>query len=734
MAEIFRARYQPAPGVSKQVVIKRILPHYAANQAFVAMFTNEARIAMGLSHGNIAQVFDFGEIDGDWFIAMELVDGQPLSRIMKRAREKGLAVMPMPLAMLVTAEMLKGLHYAHTRLDDQGRPLRIVHRDVSPQNVLVSFEGQVKLVDFGIAKARTAGRQETEAGAVKGKYSYFSPEQARGKELDARADVFAAGIVLYELVCGQLPFQGKLIDALAAVVKGRFPPPRELNPDVSPALEKIILTAMAHEKDQRYESAEAFQVALTSTLYQTAPSFSPSRLAHFMGYLFESELVAEGRPQKLPREFFEQLEVWKKPLPVTAPQSTLVETSAGRGRPAVRTSKAGLEVAASPRTSEVVRAEHGAPTRRWLLLIPVAAMVLTGVGVTLYGRYATFTVQLSSQPPGASVRVDGRPAEPTPVTLSGLSVSAPHRIDVTSVGLAPWSQTVTPRPGAVLALHAELQPLEPPAPEPTADAGLTEPAPIEVPPVAMEAAYPTAPFALDAQVHVLPTSGGVRVPLEPGHAYRVWTEGRVSLGGLLNNLFVDECVYVLEQDDAALARDGFGLAGRKPVTVHHARALTAFITDLKSGDNSGALKLRVQDLATKAVRTAVVDARAASVGPEPGQRFTLSGLRPAALYDVQVRPGANPARTHGERGGQTGRVLFGTQAGASTLGRKPSADDSQRVLEVGKPQRFGGTSWAWFAFPDADRGDNTGTLEVTVTEVAGTGQGLLQRLAQPAHP
>jgi serine/threonine protein kinase len=140
MAEIFRARYEPAKGVSKQVVIKRILPAYAENKGFIGMFTNEAKIAMGLSHGNIAQVFDFGAIDGDYFLAMELVDGQPLSKVAKRAKELGLPVLPSDIAAFIVAELLKGLHYAHTRLDEDGRPLRIVHRDVSPQNVLLGFE------------------------------------------------------------------------------------------------------------------------------------------------------------------------------------------------------------------------------------------------------------------------------------------------------------------------------------------------------------------------------------------------------------------------------------------------------------------------------------------------------------------------------------------------------------------------------------------------------------------
>ncbi|MFT3842344.1 MAG: protein kinase [Myxococcaceae bacterium] len=144
MAEIFKARYAPAPGVTKQVVIKRILPHYAANKSFIAMFTNEAKIAMSLSHGNIAQVFDFGDIDGDWFLAMELVDGQPLSKLLRRARALSIPFLPEAYGVAIAIELLKGLHYAHTRIDENGKPLKIVHRDVSPQNVLVSYEGQIR--------------------------------------------------------------------------------------------------------------------------------------------------------------------------------------------------------------------------------------------------------------------------------------------------------------------------------------------------------------------------------------------------------------------------------------------------------------------------------------------------------------------------------------------------------------------------------------------------------------
>lgn len=311
MSEIYRARYEPAPGVSKLIVIKRILPHFSADTRFIEMFTDEARIAMGLSHPNVAQVFDFGQVDGDYFLAMELVEGQTLSKVNKRLKSLDFPAVPVEYAVFIIIEILKGLHYAHTRRDDRGEPLLIVHRDVSPQNIVVGYEGLLKLVDFGIAKARNASREETQVGAMKGKYAYFSPEQARGRDLDARSDVFSAASVLYELVCGQLPFPGKMMDAVPKIVRGEFARPREVAPNVPEELEGILLKAMTHEKADRYESAEAFQQALEEFLGRAAPGFSARNISQLMDFLYESERVKEGRQVTLSREFLAKLPAWR---------------------------------------------------------------------------------------------------------------------------------------------------------------------------------------------------------------------------------------------------------------------------------------------------------------------------------------------------------------------------------------------------------------------------------------
>ncbi|MFL5345407.1 MAG: protein kinase domain-containing protein [Hyalangium sp.] len=383
MAETWRARLLAAAGITKPVLIKRILPEYASDDAFISMFISEARISATLSHGNIAQVHDFGELDGEYFLAMEFVDGKPLDRIIKRALRSGLGHLPAPLATFIAIEMCRGLHYAHTRVDDSGKPLGIVHRDISPDNVLVSYEGQVKLVDFGIAKARMQRNFNTAPGVVKGKYLFFSPEQARGEEVDGRTDVWATGVVLYELLCGRLPVEGPEYAALPRLINGAFPRPSVLRPELPSELESLLMKALALKREERFESSHAFGDALTGYLYASTPRFSALSLSHFVQELFREDLSTEGRAVQVPASFLEEMTHWRSPptasvraqAPVTEPRPG-VETEP---RPRLETEPLPLEPVGLTRVPLLRRHSR----KGWALLAVAAIAGLAFAGIRL---------------------------------------------------------------------------------------------------------------------------------------------------------------------------------------------------------------------------------------------------------------------------------------------------------------------------------------------------------------
>jgi serine/threonine protein kinase len=348
MAITYRARLKGAAGVTKPVVIKQILPHFADDPEFVEMFVSEARVAAGLTHSNIAQVFDFGEIDGQFFLAMEFVHGQPLSKLLRRVQRAGLASMPLPLALHIASQIADGLDYAHRHVGEDGRAMGLVHRDVSPDNVLISYEGQVKVIDFGIAKATSVVEARTSPGTLKGKYPYFSTEQAQGRQdLDARSDIFAVGVVLYEMLCGRRPYEGELVAVLPRILAGDYAPPSSLNSAVTPELESILYTAMALDREQRYPTAQAFAEALREQLYSAYPRFSPALVSQMLGYLFAEELAAEGRRMEVSPAFQELLAEWQAQSPADPSRQPITAGGAARLPSANSSSRPSLKTPAS---------------------------------------------------------------------------------------------------------------------------------------------------------------------------------------------------------------------------------------------------------------------------------------------------------------------------------------------------------------------------------------------------
>jgi serine/threonine protein kinase len=287
MAEVFRAKRAGVEGFEKVVAVKRILPHLSDNKEFVDMFINEAKMVAGLTHPNIVQIFDLGKIDKSYYIAMEYVHGKDLRSIQKRARDRELKI-PLDISSLIVSKICLALESAHRKKDESGRPMRIVHRDVSPQNVLISYEGEVKLTDFGIAKAATKA-PTTDSGALRGKLLYMSPEQAWGRPIDRRSDLFSLGIILYEFITEQKPFLGSSeVSILELVRECRIAPPRTINPRIPEKLETVVMKALAREPDERYQDASEMFRDLERALPE-GKSAGGSELARFMEILFEPE-------------------------------------------------------------------------------------------------------------------------------------------------------------------------------------------------------------------------------------------------------------------------------------------------------------------------------------------------------------------------------------------------------------------------------------------------------------
>ncbi len=299
MAEVYVAKTKGIGGFEKLVAIKVIHPRFSEDEHFVQMLVEEAKISVQLNHVNIAQTFDLGCIDDTYYISMEYVEGADGFRVEKRARDKKIAI-PVDICCYIAAEICNGLGYAHRKRDADGSPLGIVHRDISPQNVLVSFSGEVKIVDFGIAKAALRGGQ-TEVGVIKGKYYYMSPEQAWGDPVDQRTDVFATGLLLHELLTGEMVYQEDNVPALLdRVRKAEIPSPRARRRDVPEELAAVIMKAVAKDASDRFQSAHAFGQELTRLLYQINPTFTASRMAQLMGTLFPEDVRRHSQILKLP--------------------------------------------------------------------------------------------------------------------------------------------------------------------------------------------------------------------------------------------------------------------------------------------------------------------------------------------------------------------------------------------------------------------------------------------------
>jgi serine/threonine protein kinase len=284
MGAVYLANAEGLAGFEKLVALKVAHEHVATDKHVMEMFLSEARLAARLQHANIGQVYDLGQAGEQYFIAMEYIAGADLRSLISAVQAQG-GRLPVPILVSIVARLLEGLDYAHALRDKQGKPLKLVHRDVTPVNTLLSYTGDVKLIDFGIAKAADQATR-TKTGIVRGKLSYMSPEQARGQPLDRRSDLFAVGIILYELLIGRRPFDAESNEELMQnIVAAKYTPARQIDPDVPPELEAITARALTLDRNDRWENAAAMQQPLDRFLMARQMRVGARELAGFVARL-----------------------------------------------------------------------------------------------------------------------------------------------------------------------------------------------------------------------------------------------------------------------------------------------------------------------------------------------------------------------------------------------------------------------------------------------------------------
>ena len=322
MGEIFLARLEGAQGFEKLCVIKKILPHLAQDKDFVDRFVDEARILVKLSHGNIAQVLDMGLHEGAPYIALEFIDGKDLRRVVARAHERALTL-PLSFILYVATRLLDALAYAHRKKGDEGKELNLVHRDVSPQNILISYEGEVKVIDFGLAKS-TMSATHTHPSIVLGKFLYMSPEQARHQKADKRSDLYAVGLCLYELIAGKSPFDGVAPgELMATVANPKIAPLTSIEPLCPPALNDAVMKALSVDPAQRFQTAEELRGRLLTILLEIDQSAGPETATRFMTEAFANEYQSE-------RKLLAELSQQARDLPeAVAPEEETLDPTAG---------------------------------------------------------------------------------------------------------------------------------------------------------------------------------------------------------------------------------------------------------------------------------------------------------------------------------------------------------------------------------------------------------------------
>jgi serine/threonine protein kinase len=434
MADVYKGRVSGPQGFERTFVVKRILPHLSDDATFIKMFVEEAKLSARLAHPNIVQIFELGAVDGEYFISMEYIRGRDLAETM-RAIWKTMGPPRPELVAYIGREACRALSYAHSLADERGRPLGMIHRDVSPSNIMLSYEGAVKLLDFGIAKALGEAPETTKSGTMKGKYAYMAPEQTEGDDVDHRIDIFSCGIVLHEVLTGRRLFKGQNdILTIERVRRCDVPPPSQQNPMVPPELDAILLKALARNRDDRFATAADMADALDDVVH--AARFQPTHLAQMLHDLFPVDGGAPSPRLSVNASSAVTNSSIRVARSATIPPVTRTGTGTGTGSGAGSArrppSLAASESSYAPADLSVKpRSKWKGATAATLVLAAGGFFVWKGVlkkkldddgGARLTQASdpsRRFHVYVKSDPPGADVFIEGEamPIGETPVTL-----------------------------------------------------------------------------------------------------------------------------------------------------------------------------------------------------------------------------------------------------------------------------------------------------------------------------
>jgi len=466
MAEIYRARVKGIGDFEKELVVKRILRARAQEENFAKMLVNEAKLTVQLTHSNIAQIYECGYIDGDYFISMELVNGVSMKEMMHAFARAGTNLSP-EQAIFLVLQLLQGMSYAHRKLDANGNPLKIVHCDVSPDNCLVSWEGEVKLLDFGIARAAAESQLSNyKEGMLMGKLGYVAPEQASlEKRWDHRVDIFAAGIILYELLTKQKPFpKATDVESLIESRRAKVVPPTAIDPRLPKDVDAIVAKALAYEPEDRYADARSFADALVDVLFPTPHSTIQDHLGQQMKQVFADKIAMQrkGRAHD---------PLIMKVLTNAAELRAQAERDGGEWNP-VTTPPPGAHALGDPiahaqqdaaraaKRAPQVRIVHRGVKLRWAVLVGLVLAVAGAAGFHLGAPWLRpGVVVVTSDPQGLEVTLDGqRTGQLTPAVLDNVLLSRPHAVSVSGQAVREVGAQLAPRPGELVArVHLKVE-------------------------------------------------------------------------------------------------------------------------------------------------------------------------------------------------------------------------------------------------------------------------------------